>query len=619
MKKFYLFCLCLVSFALFSQNARNISLEWNGSSQYANEDFTFKYPVFSSLHFSVDVTSKKIYYKELFNVNGKIDVSSLRIENIRYQNISEDELFNLEKNQIPSSIGATIESFSARGEYKAMLVFSPIIKEGNIYKKVISLQYSFTYQGNAARSSFSNQTLAVTNSVLSSGSWYRFYVEKSGIYRVSKQFLQSLGMNVNVDPRNIKIYGAGGRMVPLLNSTSYPLDLEENAIQFVGESDGVFNDNDYILFYAEGVDVWNRESLTSVNLFSDRAYYYVTSSGGSGKRIQEAIQPVASPTLSFTAFDQMFTYEKDLVNIGKVGRRWFGEQFNINPSQIFTFDFPNLITSEPIIAKINLASKSFGNTSFTVRANNQVIGSVPFLALTAGSGIEGLESALNTSFNAAGSTITISLEYTNGGVPSSNGYLDFIQLNVKRNLRGYGKQFEFYNYQQEANIGVGEYVVSNANSISQVWDITDIFNVQKYSNANQTNFSFKVPLGAPKKYIALDGADLYFPLKEANSVVQNQNLKGTVFNNASNTFQDIDCLIITPFALRNQAEILANFHRNISGLVVKVVTIESIYHEFSSGKQDVGAIRNFIRYVYWNASVPEKRVKYVNRFWGCFL
>jgi hypothetical protein len=614
MKKFYLFCLCLISFALFSQNARNVLLEWNGADQYTNEDFTFKYPVFSSLHFSIDVTSKRIQYKEIFNVNGLIDVSSLRIENIRYQNISESELLNLEKNQIPFSIGATIESFSARGEYKAMLVFSPIIKEGSVYKKVVSLQYSFTYQGNAGRSSFSNQTLAVTNSVLSSGSWHRFYVEKSGIYRVSKQFLQSLGMNVNVDPRNIKIYGAGGRMVPLLNSTPYPIDLEENAIQFIGESDGVFNDNDYILFYAEGVDVWDRESLTSVNLFSDRAYYYVTSSGGSGKRIQEAIQPVVSPTLSFIAFDQMFTYEKDLVNVGKVGRRWFGEQFNINPSQIFTFEFPNLITSEPIIAKINLASKSFGNTSFAVRANNQVIGNVPFFALTPGSGIEGFESALNTSFNVTSPTITISLEYANGGVPSSNGYLDFIQLNVKRNLRGYGKQFEFYNNEQETNIGVGEYVISNANAISQVWDVTDIFNVQSYINANQANFSFKVPLGLPKKYVAVDISDAYVPLKEANAVVQNQNLKGTIFNNANNTFQDVDYLIITPFAFRNQAETLANFHRNNSGLVVKVVTTESIYHEFSSGKQDVGAIRNFIRYVYWNASVPEKRVKYVNLF-----
>ena len=51
-------------------------------------------------------------------------------------------------------------------------------------------------------------------------------------------------------------------MLPLLNSTIYPYDLTENAIQFIGENDGVFNDDDYILFYAEGVDNWNEESQT---------------------------------------------------------------------------------------------------------------------------------------------------------------------------------------------------------------------------------------------------------------------------------------------------------------------------------------------------------------------
>jgi hypothetical protein len=45
-----------------------------------------------------------------------------------------------------------------------------------------------------------------------------------------------------------------------------------------------------------------------------------------------------------------------------------------------------------------------------------------------------------------------------------------------------------------------------------------------------------------------------------------------------------------------------------------VVTLEKIYNEFSSGKQDIAAIRNLIKYVYWNASAPDKRVKYVNLF-----
>src|SRR5690606_26586552 len=73
-------------------------------------------------------------------------------------------------------------------------------------------------------------------------------------------------------------------------------------------------------------------------------------------------------------------------------------------------------------------------------------------------------------------------------------------------------------------------------------------------------------------------------------------------------------LIITPAFLNSQAEKLANFHRGYSNLNVKVVNLETIYPEFSSGKQDVAAIRNFIKYVYNNASTPEARVKYVNLF-----
>ena len=103
-------------------------------------------------------------------------------------------------------------------------------------------------------------------------------------------------------------------------------------------------------------------------------------------------------------------------------------------------------------------------------------------------------------------------------------------------------------------------------------------------------------------------------MKESNARVENQNIKGTLFKDANGVFQDIDYLIIAPQFLINQAETLANFHRNKSGMSVRVVALEKIYHEFASGKQDIAAIRNCIKYVYWNASAPDKRVKYVNLF-----
>jgi hypothetical protein len=614
MKKTVLLFLLLFSLFTFGQQTENISINWYTTVDYSIGDSSIKVPQFDYDFFNIDISLRKIQFRKIVPVTALTDASSLVVSNVVYQSINVADLHDLDLSVIPNKVLATLEVVRAREDYKGLLILSPIIKVGNDYKKVVSFSYSFQ---NSVLNRNLNQNVvqAVSNSVLATGNWHRFYVEKSGVYKITKSFLQSLGFNTNVDPRNIKIYGNGGRMLPLNNSIPYPDDLVENAIQFIGQEDGVFDNSDYILFYAEGVDTWNAESLTSVNLFADKSYYYITSGGGtSGKRIEPAIQPINTPSVSFTQFDDVLYYEKDLVNPGKVGRRWFGEQFNIDELQNFDFSIPNIDITVPVQIKVNTASKSFGTSSFNIKANSVDLGTLVFPQLTSGTGVEGYESALNTVFNATSSALSIMLTYNNGGVPSSNGYLDFIRLKVKRNLTGFSKQFFFYNDLEETNVGVGEYKITNATSISQVWDVTDRFNVTSYENTSGANFNFKVNVGAVKKYIAIDLSDTFAPLRESSAVVVNQNLKGSIFKDAQGNFQDIDYLIFTPEFLATQAERLADFHRSNSGLVVRVVTLEKIYHEFSSGKQDIAAIRNLIKYVYWNASAPDKRVKYVNLF-----
>lgn len=610
MKKIFTLLFLWAGFVLNAQYSKEIVLNWDGFLEQQLDGSTFKYPYFKDPSFVLDVQSRSISSSSVFEISYFVDPSSLRVDNVVYESINESQLYGLNKSLIQDKIDAKIESVKARASFLGNLKFNPIISSGGIFKKVVSLRVSYQLKGSEQRTS--NSIHQIYNSVLATGNWYRFYVGKSGVYKISKSFLQSLGFNTNIDPRNIKIYGNGGRMLPLLNSTPYPEDLEENAIQVIGESDGVFNDDDYILFYAEGVDTWNDESLTSVNLYSDKTFYYVTSNGVPGKRIQSAIEPSNSPDFTFSKYNAEIIHENDLVNVAKLGRRWFGEQFNIENNQVFDFQIPNLDTTTPVGLKVNVASKSLGNSSFEIKANNQTLGTLSILP-SAGS-FAAFENVFQGSFTASSSTVSIGIAYNNGGVPSSNGYLDFIQLSATCNLKGYNKQFLFFNEQEQNNIGVGEYVISTANSIEEVWDVTDIYNVKKYINNGQSTFAFKVSLGLEKKYVAVDNADYFSPLKETNSVVLNQNLKGTIFLNSQGVFQDIDCLIITPNFLKSQAERLAGFHKSNSGMNTKVVTLESIYQEFSSGKQDVAAIRNFIKYVYFNASTVANRVKYVNLF-----
>jgi len=66
-----------------------------------------------------------------------------------------------------------------------------------------------------------------------------------------------MGINPDqIDPREIKIYGNGGKMLPQAMNKPRPIDLIENHIYISGEDDGEFNTSDYILFYGRGTDTY---------------------------------------------------------------------------------------------------------------------------------------------------------------------------------------------------------------------------------------------------------------------------------------------------------------------------------------------------------------------------
>lgn len=598
-----------VVFAI-AQEQGTVLLKWTEKKQHSYGKYSFILPQFNTENYQFDTYSKTLNFSLSLKLNTTFSENSIQVSNLVFESFPESELGDLSTKNIPTTFKYTFKSGIARDLYYGTLQATPIIKEGNSYKRLVS--FSYTVSQSATRDQQPpNVVNAIENSVLSTGSWYRFYVQKSGVFKLSKSFLNSLGLDTNVDPRKIKIYGNGGRMLPLLNSDDYPMDLTENAIQFVGENDGVFDSQDYILFYAEGMDQWNDDYKTNLNIYADRSYYYVTAQGGTGKRIANMSQPTGATTTAITVFDDYQFHETDLTNVERLGRIWFGENFSVDNEQEFKFKFPNIVTTAPISVETHVAAVTSVNNDFKIEANSQLVGTIP---LVLNSDIR--ESNLLSNVNVSSEDVTIKVTYNNGGVPSSKGYLDYIKIKAKRNLRGYGKQFAFQFDQAVAAspTDIGEYQLSDAAAISQVWDVTDIYNVTKAENATQSSFSFKSNLGEVRKYIAIDASDYYLPSKESKSRVDNQNLKGTIFNNAQGQFQDIDYLIITPKFLNAQAEKLAAFHRNYSSLNVKVVNIESIYAEFSSGKQDIGAIRNFVKYVYSNASTPGKKVKYLNLF-----
>ena len=82
---------------------------------------------------------------------------------------------------------------------------SPIINDNGVIKKITSFNITYS-SGNSGRTGLGTQV--ITNSVLRSGEWYKFYVDTTGVFKLSKSFLNQLGVSVNtVDPRTIRIFG----------------------------------------------------------------------------------------------------------------------------------------------------------------------------------------------------------------------------------------------------------------------------------------------------------------------------------------------------------------------------------------------------------------------------
>ena len=610
MKHFFYLLLLLLSAGALAQRGSE-SIEWKDLESFDIGDQQIMVPFFEGNH---DFDGENLSWAKSFEINQKINEFSVNITNVRTQTIRTSDLGGLDRSQIPDYFEYSLRNALSRKRNYAQLKISPIYRDGNQYKKVLS--FSYTYEFAPAQLQLKNASFG--NSVLASGNWYRFKVGKTGVNRISRSFLSNLGIDVNsIDPARIKVYGQGGTSLPLVNSDDQIFDAPEVAITVTGDGDGSFDNGDEILFYGVATDSdYVLENDSFINPYTDDSYYYLTVDGGIGKRILPFVQPSGVPAVTYDYFYAKQHHEVDEQNIASIGRVWYGERFDFEPDQSFEFEFQNVVNRLPAVVRIATGTVADNDTSMSFTINDRVLGSSSHNGI-AGQNIRAAsrQTLLNSNVDVASNTISIGVSYDNSGNPGASGYLDYISLEVAQSLTGVGEQFKFSVPAVVSQAGVVEYQFSNSGQINEVWDVTDVYNVRKVTNSTQNAaFSFADNGGQLKEYVAVDASDYFNVISVRDSRVANQNLKGTIFNDRSGNFRDIDYLIITPQFLESEAQRLANYHITQSNLNVKVVTLVDIYNEFSEGKQDVSAIRNFVRYVYDNASSPASRVQYLNLF-----
>lgn len=450
-----------------------------------------------------------------------------------------------------------------------------------------------------------NKVQAVQNSVLASGTWYKFEAPVEGIYRIDRGQLSSLGIDAaSVDPRTIKIYNNGGYQLNDSVTASRPTDLVENAIIVVGEDDGSFDQNDYILFYGRGTNFFEFNPHTNKierfkDYFSKENFYFITARGTQGKRINTQ-QSLNDPSAILqTETDAFLYHEEDLINVGKTGREYFGETLNASQSsQTFINSLNSLVPSSEVNYKFRIAhTTSVGDAralNFSIQENNNTI----YTGLLRGwTNVYrfGFDSEGTASFSSSIPNNMSALKFSLID-PYSNtqANLDYFEISYRRFLRSVDDKFVFFS---DTVNGTIQYNLSNFTSSNiNVFDITDYANVKRVNASLLSGGEFRFQATSIKdqrrKYIALTSSN-YGSIENIQQV-SNSNIHGIS--------PGTEYVIIAHRDFSTQAQRLANYRENEAAhpITTTLVYIDEIYNEFSCGSLDPTAIRDFLRYAYQN-------------------
>jgi len=556
---------------------------------------------FENADFSIRNDFLPVYY-ELIMLNS--ENYSVKLTDLQFIVLSKDEKEIISKNQIPFEIEFEKEIlFQRKMPFLSLSVF-PFKKNrqnGEIYK-LTSFKIEFNKLNNL-REKRKPKRFYATNSVLQSGNWVKIKIKESGIYSISYDELRNIGINT---PENVRVFGNGGAMLSYNNEDKHPDDLSEINIKLKDNS---------ILFYGDGPVQWEYDSLNQqfnqkLNLYSNYTYYFLSSDHDSGidntiKTEQQSNNPV---TRTITVFDDFAYHEIDSVNLIKSGRLWVNKLFDFQTEYDFNFSFPNLISGSTIKLNTSLLARSSISSSFSINLAGSIFPSTFSSVIydyTAPYAVHKKENF--TASSPSGNELNVKLTY-NKGTASSMGWLDYISLNVQRQLEFEGNQMDFRSINSIGTGETSEFKLSNADANIQVWEITNTDEPKVIQTIQLTNSqTFKLETDSLRTFIAFNGNSFLSPVLEGNDVgiVANQNLHG---------IQQTDMVIVSHPRFMSYAEQVKKIHEEQDNLKVTLVSTEEVYNEFSSGAQDVSAIRNFMKMLYDRAINQEQIPGYLLLF-----
>ncbi len=570
---------------------KTMEVQLNPLSEELTEIFGSDNSYFSYKHPEFPIYSTKFKLPSFGSLTANVDQANF--ENVVLKKlISEEALGN--------ELVFHLEVAKERNEFYGLISFIPFTyNNGSLQAlKTFSLDIKFT-----PKSLPINRTVGNTyTSKLSDGNNYKIAINTTGVHRLDYDFLKNtLGISNldNIDPRNIAILGNGGGPLAEASEIVRIDDLKELPIVVVGESDGSFDNGDYILFYGEEADVWRIEENQyrfKKNIYDENNYYFVKIKSSSGVRMSTTTNPGIA-NYSSNSSDYLIRFEEDKKNLlGEYGstqgsgQLWFGENFNVNREQNFSpfFVIPDYVDGTEVDVDFSFAGRSGAGHRVELIIEDQIF--QKSISVVSTGNIEAHYAAL------ANISESVVLNSGNPEVrvryPEStdltSGWLDYIQMVARRSAYMNTNQV-FFQDQNSLSSDLSEIIVSNTTGNTSFWDITDPTNpkiVDVTSQGNQSSFTYDSS-DELKRFIGFENSGYLTP--EAIGLIENQNIHGT---------DNVDLAIIYHPDFETEMNRLADHRESHDNFNIARINIFDLYNEFSSGRIDPTSIRDFARMLY---------------------
>lgn len=554
-------------------------------------------------------------YSPLFVIDLETEVEEIRLRINQSEALTDEEISVLDFNDFNESPLIRLHHLAGNNLRKTRILILPFFldPESGIIHKLISFAIDYTSFRSEPGSSVIYRKKDINESVLASGLWYKLGIRNNGIYKIDYNFLNNLGIDPGtINPKHIRIFGNGCYLLPQKNDENIPQDLTENSIMVVGEEDNHFDPEDYILFFGlsphklELIETGPSEYQIDYvnNVYSDTSYYFLNLSDTEGARIgTKENKGTTFPEIRI--FDHLIKYELDQINILNSGREWYGEIFDIKTTYEFSFNVNGLSSNEQIKVISKVMASSYNPSYFELELNGFILGQQTVDPIpNTRYGLKGRERVDEFEINSGilpgfTESLDLNMTYVKGSSTElSIGYLDYLNIWCKRDLAVYEEQTIFQSVESSRNLNSTFSLNDNGEEVN-IWDITNPFapSIQEFTRSNG-KIKFGTDTELLRRFIVCTNQNLFVP--ESVILLENQNLHGS---------STPEFIIITPTGFLTAANRLKS-HREQMGISTEIATKLQIFNEFSSGAQDVSAIRNFIKFRNDNAVAPGT-LKYV--------